>query len=185
MKILQTGLDGLKRIQLQIHGDARGFFVERFKASVFEAAGLPTQFEQDNHSRSAPGILRGLHYQTGPAQGKLVGCVRGRVWDVAVDLRHDSPTFGQSYAQELSDVNGELLWIPSGFAHGFCVLGEEPADLFYKVTAPYNPKGDAGIYWADSDLKISWPIEAPLISERDQKLPRFADFQKQPVRDWS
>jgi dTDP-4-dehydrorhamnose 3,5-epimerase len=184
MRILDTGLAGLKRVQLKIHGDSRGFFVERFKESVFAEAGMPTHFVQDNHSRSAPGILRGVHYQTGPAQGKLVGCVRGRIWDVSVDLRADSPTFGKWEGYELSDMNGELLWIPPGFGHGFCVLGEEPADVMYKVTAPYSPAGDGGVKWDDPELAIAWPVREPLVSARDAGLQSFAQFKQRPVRDW-
>jgi len=185
MKILDTELTGVKLIQLKIHGDSRGFFVERFKESVFKEAGLPTAFVQDNHSRSAPGILRGVHYQTGPAQGKLVGCVRGRIWDVAVDLRTESPTFGEWVGYELSDTNGQLLWIPPGFGHGFCVLGDEPADVMYKVTAPYSPTGDGGVKWDDSELAIQWPIREPQVSARDAGLQSFAMFKANPVQDWS
>ncbi len=187
MKIIDTEIQDLKLIQLKIHGDSRGFFVERFKASVFADAGLPTRFVQDNHSRSAPGILRGVHYQTGPAQGKLVGCVRGRIWDVAVDLRVDSPTFGRWAGYELSDTNGQLLWIPPGFGHGFCVLGEEPADVMYKVTAPYSPTGDGGVKWDDPDLAIAWPLAGGTaqVSARDAGLQSFAEYRSNPVRDWS
>lgn len=178
MRVSELELEGLKLIELTLHGDSRGFFVERFQSEKFLKAGLPTLFVQDNHSRSAPGILRGLHYQTDPAQGKLVGVVRGRIWDVAVDIRPESPTFGKHVGLELSDVNGKLLWIPAGFAHGFCVLGDEPADVLYKVDALYNPKTDGGIMWNDSELQIAWPIKEPLLSERDQKQPRFAAYRK-------
>jgi dTDP-4-dehydrorhamnose 3,5-epimerase len=125
----QLPIDGLVLITLDVYGDARGFFCERYKLSRFAEAGISENFVQDNHSRSAPDVLRGLHYQYAPAQGKLVGVTRGRIWDVAVDIRPHSPTFGESYGTELSDMNGRLLWIPAGFAHGFCVLGEEPADV--------------------------------------------------------
>src|ERR1700751_308489 len=121
MKFTPLEIPGLILVELKVHGDSRGFFVERFRDDLFGEAGLPTHFAQDNHSRSAPGVLRGLHYQVDPPQGKLVGCVGGRIWDVAVDIRVDSPTFGKSYGVELSDENGRLLWVPSGFAHGFCV----------------------------------------------------------------
>lgn len=178
MKIFHPELKGLKVVELDVHGDARGFFVERFREDKFAALGLPTTFVQDNHSRSAPGVLRGLHFQTAPTQGKLVGVARGRVWDVAVDVRKDSPTRGQHFGLELSDTNGKLLWIPAGFAHGFCVLGEEPADVVYKVDALYNAASDAGIFWNDPDLKIAWPLKNPLISARDQKLPAFEDWAR-------
>jgi dTDP-4-dehydrorhamnose 3,5-epimerase len=173
-------LDGLVLVELVVHGDSRGFFAERFHLERFEAHGLPTAFAQDNHSRSAPGVLRGLHYQHQPAQGKLVGVVRGRVWDVAVDIRPASPTFGQHIGLELSDMNGRLLWIPPGFAHGFCVLGDEPADVYYKVDAPYGPAGEGGVRWNDAQLGIRWPMERPLVSERDAALPTFAAYQEDP-----
>jgi dTDP-4-dehydrorhamnose 3,5-epimerase len=119
-------------------------------------------------------VLRGLHFQDGPPQGKLVGVMRGRIWDVAVDIRPDSRTFGRSVGIELSDANGRLLWIPGGFAHGFCVLGNEPADLLYKVDTPYNPAREGGICWGDEDLAIRWPLDTPIVSSRDQALPRFS-----------
>jgi dTDP-4-dehydrorhamnose 3,5-epimerase len=125
-------------------------------------------------------VLRGLHYQTAPAQGKLVGVVRGRIWDVVVDIRPSSPTYGRHSAVELTDLNGRLLWIPAGFAHGFCVLGDEPADVLYKVDALYNPASEGGIRWDDPELGIAWPIERPVISARDQKLPSFAEYRHAP-----
>ena len=177
MKISDCDIEGLKTIQLDVMGDARGFFVERFHASRFAAAGLPTEFLQDNHSRSAPSILRGLHYQHTPPQGKLVGVTRGRVWDVAVDIRKSSPTFGQHHAVELTGENGVLFWIPAGFAHGFCVLGDEPADMLYKVTAEYHAAGEGGIRYDDPELAIDWPIKNPIISARDKGLSRFSEYK--------
>lgn len=185
MQIHDTSLTGLKVIELKIHADARGFFVERFQEARFRDAGLPHEFVQDNHSFSAAHVLRGLHYQTGPAQGKLVGVTRGRVWDVAVDIRADSPTFGQHFGVELSGENGKLLWIPPGFAHGFCVLGDEPADMLYKVTAPYSAVGDGGIRFDDAELNIPWPLSNPLVSARDAALQSFAEYKKHHVQDWS
>ena len=176
MQIQDSQLPGLKIIQLNVLGDNRGFFVERFHAERFAAAGLPTRFVQDNHSRSAPGILRGLHYQHNPSQGKLVGVARGRVWDVAVDIRKDSPTFGKYDAIELSDTNGLLLWIPAGFAHGFCVLGDEPVDMIYKVDSYYNREGEGGIRYDDKELNIPWPLKNPTLSERDKALPGWKEF---------
>ena len=173
MNVVKLSLDGLCLIELKIFRDERGFFVERYNQRDFVEHGLEIRFVQDNHSRSAPGVLRGFHYQTNPPQGKLVGVVRGRIWDVAVDVRKGSPTFGHHYSVELNDKNGQLLWIPSGFAHGFCVLGDEPADVLYKVDALYNPAAERGIHWADPNLKIQWPIAAPLVSERDNQLPAF------------
>lgn len=184
MKIINCPIAGLKVIQLDVHGDARGFFVERFHVKRFSEAGLPHIFLQDNHSRSAPRTLRGLHYQYAPPQGKLVGVARGRVWDIAVDIRPKSPTFGRHHAVELTAENGMLLWIPAGFAHGFCVLGEEPADLLYKVTAVYNPASEGGIRFNDPELGIDWPIKEPLISERDKNLPSFSDYKNAPP-EWS
>ncbi|HEX4125521.1 MAG TPA: dTDP-4-dehydrorhamnose 3,5-epimerase [Tepidisphaeraceae bacterium] len=185
MNITQLEAPGLMLIELKVLGDARGFFVERFQAEKFREAGIPgtagtAGFLQDNHSRSAPGVLRGLHYQFDRPQGKLVGVVRGRIWDVAADIRPHSPTFGKWYAEELSDLNGRLLWIPPGFAHGFCVLGDEPADVLYKVDALYNPRGEAGIAWDDADLAISWPIKNPTISARDKTLATLAEYRKNP-----
>jgi dTDP-4-dehydrorhamnose 3,5-epimerase len=174
-------LSGLKLIELKIYGDDRGFFTERYVAERFIAYGLPERFIQDNHSRSKPGVIRGLHYQADPAQGKLVGVIRGKIWDVAVDLRKDSPTFGQWEAFELSDENGRLLWIPAGFAHGFCVLGNEDADVMYKVDAAYSPKTEGGILYSDPDLKIDWPDKDPIVSGKDKVLPGFASYSKNPL----
>jgi dTDP-4-dehydrorhamnose 3,5-epimerase len=174
-------LSGLKLIELKIYGDDRGFFTERYVAERFVGYGLPERFIQDNHSRSKPGVIRGLHYQTDPAQGKLVGVIRGKIWDVAVDLRKDSPTFGQWEAFELSDENGRLLWIPAGFAHGFCVLGNEDADVMYKVDVVYSPKTEGGILYSDPDLKIEWPVKEPIVSGKDKVLPGFASYSKNPL----
>jgi dTDP-4-dehydrorhamnose 3,5-epimerase len=182
MKVTSLRLEGLKLVELNLHGDERGFFVERFQKEKFLEAGLPALFAQDNHSRSAPGILRGLHYQEQPAQGKLVGVIRGRIWDVAVDIRVDSPTFGKHVGVELSDMNGKLLWIPAGFAHGFCVLGDEPADVLYKVDQLYNPKTEGGIMWNDPELRIEWPIQNPILSVRDQKQSSFLEYLKKSDR---
>jgi dTDP-4-dehydrorhamnose 3,5-epimerase len=182
MKLERLPLSGLALIKLTVHADQRGFFLERFHAAKFAALGLPTSFAQDNHARSAPGVLRGLHYQHNPAQSKLIGVTRGRIFDVAVDIRPSSPTFGQSYCAELSDSNGALLWIPPGFAHGYCVLGTEPADVLYKVETPWNPDGESGIHPFDSELAIPWPVAEAVLSARDQALPSFAEYRKNPVR---
>jgi dTDP-4-dehydrorhamnose 3,5-epimerase len=175
VNVVPFDIDGPMLVELDLHGDARGFFVERFHLDRFRASGLPTDFVQDNHSRSAPGVLRGLHLQNDPPQGKLVGVANGAIWDVAVDLRPESKTFGRHIGVELSDVNARLLWIPPGFAHGFCVLGDRPADVFYKVTSPYNPRGESGVRWDDKDLAIDWPIRDPLISDRDRNLPALRE----------
>lgn len=184
MKIIDCPIDGLKVIKLDVHGDARGFFVERFHVKRFSEAGLPHIFLQDNHSRSAPKILRGLHYQHALPQGKLVGVTRGRAWDVAVDVRPRSATFGKHYAVELTGENGLLFWIPAGFAHGFCVLGDEPVDMLYKVTSVYNAAGEDGIRFDDPELKIDWPVKDPIVSDRDRKQPSFAAYKKSPPA-WS
>lgn len=180
MNVTSLELNGLKLVELKVLGDSRGFFVERYQQEKFAELGLPTKFVQDNHSRSAPGVLRGLHYQCRPSQGKLVGVVRGRIWDVAVDIRTDSPTFGKHFAVELSDLNGRLLWIPRGFAHGFCVLGDEPADVLYKVDATYNPSGEGGVTWNDPDIAVPWPLTNPTISKRDQTQPTLAQYRAKP-----
>lgn len=179
MEIFETALPEVKHIRLTHFGDARGFFVERFHAARFAEHGLPSAFVQDNHSRSAPGILRGIHYQHTPAQGKLVGVIRGKVWDVAVDLRTDSPNFGQHVAVALDGdqmTHTDLLWIPAGFGHGFCVIGNEPADMLYKTTAHYNAAGEGGVRWDDATLDIPWPIKAPEVSKRDDAQPTLQEY---------
>jgi dTDP-4-dehydrorhamnose 3,5-epimerase len=181
MKVTPLGLEGVLLVELVVHEDYRGFFIERFQIEHFREHGLPTQFAQDNHSRSRPGVLRGLHYQHTPPQGKLVGVPRGRIFDVVVDIRPDSPTFGQHVGVELSDLNGKLLWIPAGFAHGFCVLGDEPADVLYRADALYGPGGEGGIAWDDPELAVPWPISDPIVSDRDRALPSFAAYRANPA----
>jgi dTDP-4-dehydrorhamnose 3,5-epimerase len=181
MKVHHLDLKGLILFTLPVYRDERGFFVERYQSERF-AAFLPGKdFVQDNHSRSRPGVLRGLHYQRDPEQGKLVGAIRGRIWDVAVDIRADSSTFGKSHATELSDENGRLLWIPAGFAHGFCVLGDEPADVLYKVDTSYSAAGEGGIHWADPELAIPWPVPSPMVSKRDEWLESFATYRAKAI----
>ena len=178
MKLIDEPLPDLKVIQLQLHGDDRGFFVERYQKDKLIRCGITEDFVQDNHSRSAAGIIRGLHYQLNPAQGKLVGCMHGNIWDVAVDIRPESPTFGQHYGIELSDMNGRLLWIPAGFAHGFSVLGDDTADVFYKTNNFYNAASEGGIRYDDKELKIDWHLSnQPIISARDDSLPSFSDYR--------
>lgn len=156
--------------------DDRGFFMETFKHTDFVANGIDRKFVQDNYSRSAYGVLRGLHYQKDPdAQGKLVSVIKGKIFDVAVDLRQGSPTFGKWVSVELSDEHPQMLWVPEGFAHGFCVMSEM-ADFMYKCSsAEYAPDTYRGIAWNDPELGIDWPIDKPTLSERDQSLPRFKD----------
>ena len=174
MQRLPTRLDGTVLLAPTVHGDERGFFVETFRADTWSAHGIPIDFVQDNHSRSRRGTVRGIHFQTHPGQGKLVRVARGRVLDIAVDLRRGSPTFGQWEAVELDDVQGLQLWIPVGFGHGFCVLSEV-ADFVYKCTAYYDPATEAGFRFDDPDVGIEWPAVEPIVSERDRQAPRLAD----------
>ena len=180
MEILSTEFTGLKVVQLKIYHDNRGFFVERFNKKLFQDLGLPVDYFQDNHSLSAPNVIRGLHFQNNPSQAKLVGCLRGKILDVAVDIRKNSPTFGKYFSIELSGENGKLLFVPAGFAHGFAVLGAEPADVMYKVDNQFSKEGDGGIRFNDPDLKIDWQIANPIISDKDKNLPLFADYLKNP-----
>lgn len=174
MKVTPLSLPGLLLVELDLFADERGYFTERFNLRKLRELGLPeVAFCQDNCSRSLPGVLRGLHYQHDPPQAKLVTVTRGRILDVAVDIRPRSPTFGQHEAVELADEPPTTLWVPAGFAHGFCVLGDEPADVLYKVDTEYSPGGEGGIFWADPELAISWPITSPLLSDRDNQLPSF------------
>jgi dTDP-4-dehydrorhamnose 3,5-epimerase len=177
MKVTKLEIEGLLLIELPVFRDDRGFFLERFNEEKFKANGVPVNFVQDNQSRSAPGVLRGLHFQNDPPQGKLVGVTRGRIWDVAVDIRKNSPTFGRHVGVELSEDNAKILWVPYGFAHGFCVLGDSPADVVYKVTGLYNPKSESGVLWNDPDLAVKWPIAKPILSPRDEKLFSFKELR--------
>ena len=168
-------LSGVVVIETRLFRDDRGYFTETYKQSDFIKAGITDPFVQDNFSYSSQGILRGLHYQKAPrAQAKLVSVARGEIFDVAVDIRQTSPTFGQWFGLRLSGENGRLLYIPAGFAHGFCVLSNE-ACVNYKVNAEYDPSVDRGIIWNDPDLGIAWPIRSPLLSPKDAALPRLCD----------
>lgn len=178
VKIIDTGIEDVKIIEPRVFRDQRGYFLESFNLELFKEAGLPTVFAQDNHSFSQPKVLRGLHFQNNPAQGKLVTVARGAVWDVAVDLRPNSKTFLKYAAVELNDQNCRSVWIPAGFAHGFCVISSEPADVIYKVDAPYNSKTEGGILWNDSELGIPWPKEEPILSDRDKKLMTIREYLK-------
>jgi len=161
-------------IEPKVFGDERGFFMETYRTDAFRAAGIPDTFVQDNHSRSASGVLRGLHYQEPNAQGKLVRCTRGAIFDVAVDIRRGSPSFGRWFGTELSDANKRMLWIPPGFAHGFCAM-EDGSDLVYKCTTFYDQSSDRAILWNDPEIGIKWPVESPVLSARDAAAPRLAD----------
>jgi dTDP-4-dehydrorhamnose 3,5-epimerase len=181
MRILETPLPGVMVIEPRVHSDARGFFLETFRADAFSAAGLPHVFVQDNHSRSIRHTLRGLHWQWRRPQGKLVRSIEGTIFDVAVDLRPDSPTFGLWFGTELSAESFRLMYIPPEFAHGFCVMSEV-AQVEYKCTEFYDPEGEAGLIWNDPDLAIDWPVETPVLSARDETHPRFVErFGRAPV----
>ncbi|MEM1403849.1 MAG: dTDP-4-dehydrorhamnose 3,5-epimerase [Pseudomonadota bacterium] len=177
MEFEATPLSGVYLLTPKVHGDDRGFFIESWNAQVFRDAGFDVTFVQDNHSRSKGGILRGLHYQTRHTQGKLVRATVGSVFDVAVDLRRDSPTLGQWYATTLDATRHQMLWIPPGFAHGFYVTSEF-AEFQYKCTDRYDPDSEVSIAWNDPDLAIDWPLldsEAPALSAKDQEGLSFAD----------
>jgi dTDP-4-dehydrorhamnose 3,5-epimerase len=162
-------------IEPEIFPDERGFFMETYKYSDFIPMGFKEHFVQDNFSQSARGVLRGLHFQKNPnAQGKLVQCVRGHIFDVAVDIRRGSPTFGRWVGMELSEENKRILYIPSGFAHGFVVLSENAA-VVYKCTKEYVSRDDRGIIWNDPDINILWPVKDPVLSEKDASLPLLKD----------
>jgi dTDP-4-dehydrorhamnose 3,5-epimerase len=170
MRVIETKIPDVKIIEPTVFGDERGFFMETWNQKQFEelVTGKPTHFVQDNHSKSKKGILRGLHYQTENTQGKLVRVVSGEVFDVAVDIRKGSPTFGQWVGEYLSAVNKRQLWVPQGFAHGFYVTSEE-ADFVYKCTDYYNSNAEYSIFWNDSDIGIEWPLsEVPQLSEKDK-----------------
>ena len=162
-------------IQPTIHRDARGFFVETYQESEFIQHGIPAHFIQDNHSYSSAGVLRGLHFQNTPhAQGKLVRVARGEVFDVAVDIRKNSPTYGKWVSAILNDENFSMLWIPPGFAHGVCVLHND-THLLYKMTAEYYQPSEHSILWDDADIGINWPIKNPILSHKDLIAPRLRD----------
>ncbi len=176
MKVTELGLCGLKLIQPTVFAAGRGFFLETYNEPRYRAAGISEHFQQDNHSRSPKGSLRGLHYQSAPGQAKLVRVAIGRIWDVAVDIRPKSSTFGRWQAVELDDQERQQLFVPLGFAHGFCVLSEF-ADVHYKVSAPYDAATECGISYADPDLNISWPVASPLLSARDRQAESFASYR--------
>jgi len=176
MKLVETALPGVLLVEPTVHRDDRGFFLEVHHAAKFAAAGLDVRFVQDNHSSSRGGTLRGLHLQTVEPQGKLVRCIEGVIWDVAVDVRPGSASFGRWVGAELSASSFRQLWIPPGFAHGFCVLSPV-AQVEYKCTAPYRPEADLSIRWDDPAIGIDWPIEAPLLSDKDAAAPRLDDVR--------
>ena len=175
MERLPTKIDGLVLLAPEVHGDERGFFMETFRESAWAEHGVGGPFVQDNHSRSRRGTLRGIHFQTHPGQGKLVRCARGSVFDVVVDLRRGSPTFGEWEGFTLDDQDCHQLWIPVGFGHGFCVTSEV-ADFVYKCTAYYDPATEAGLRFDDPGIGIAWPDVELLYSERDRTAPRLAEI---------
>jgi dTDP-4-dehydrorhamnose 3,5-epimerase len=178
MNVIPTAIPDVLILEPKVFGDSRGFFFESFNAQVFrEATGVTAHFVQDNHSRSARGVLRGLHYQIKQPQGKLVRCTQGEVFDVAVDIRRDSPTFGQWVGEILSEENKRQLWVPPGLAHGFLVLSES-ADFLYKTTEYYAPQHERAILWNDPDLAIEWPLsQTPLLAAKDAAAALFREAE--------
>lgn len=166
----------------KVFGDSRGFFMESYQKSTFFENGIKVEFNQDNHSKSSKGVLRGLHYQTKPkAQAKLVRCSKGKILDIAVDIRKDSKTFGKWVGEILSEENKNMLFIPEGFAHGFVVLSDE-AELLYKASGEYSPENDRGVRWNDPDINIDWNINfEPLLSEKDNKQPYLKETKKEDL----
>jgi dTDP-4-dehydrorhamnose 3,5-epimerase len=176
MRRLDTRLDGLVHLQPEVHGDERGFFLESYRANVWAQHGVDAVFVQDNHSRSRRGVLRGMHFSIGEGQAKLVRCARGRILDVAVDLRRASPTFGEWESFELDDEHGAQLYIPVGFAHGFCVLSEV-ADVTYKCSTYYDGAIERGFAYDDPEVGIAWPQDMALfVSERDMHAPLLGEI---------
>lgn len=175
MKVHRVPLEGLLVLEPVRHEDGRGYFLETYKEEIYREAGVRAAFVQDNLSHSRRNVLRGLHYQK--RQGKLVTVVRGEIFDVAVDIRPDSASFGRSHATRLSADMPRQLYIPPGFAHGFCVLSEE-ADVWYKTTDVYRPGEEGGVRWDDPDLEIDWPVREPIVSERDRRNPLLRDIDR-------
>ena len=169
-------------IKSKVFGDNRGFFIETYKKSDFVANGIDEEFNQDNHSKSTKGVLRGLHYQASPyGQSKIVRCTKGKVYDVAVDIRPNSKTFGKYVKVELSEENKHMIYIPKGFAHGFVALSDE-VELVYKTAGEYAPHADRGIIWNDTDLNIDWGINfEPILSQKDKFQPKFKDINREEI----
>lgn len=179
-----TSLAGVLRITPHVYHDRRGSLAELFKTSAYADAGIDETFVQDNWTRSVKGVVRGLHYQrpteSATGQAKLVCCTRGQIWDVVVDLRVASSTFGRSEAFVLSEDSGDQLFIPVGFAHGFCTVSDV-ADVLYKCATEYDPGAEAGVAWDDPDLAIDWPVPNPILSDRDQHNASFAEYRRRPA----
>lgn len=175
MKVEETRLEGVLLITPKVFGDSRGFFLETWSRDRYKEVGISLEFVQDNQSFSTKNVLRGLHFQNPHAQGKLVSVVKGCVFDVAVDIRRGSRTFGEWVGVELSEENHQQLWVPTGFAHGFCVLSD--TTLFtYKCTDVYTPSAEGGILWNDPEIGIEWPVENPILSDKDQVYPQLRDL---------
>lgn len=183
MKVIKTRIKDLLIIEPEVFGDERGFFYETYQAERYKLAGIKESFVQDNRSSSKQGVLRGLHFQKNNPQGKLVSVTQGTVFDVAVDLRPESVTFGQFESVILSCDNKLQFYVPPGFAHGFCVLSNT-ADFQYKCTDFYNPEDESGILWCDKDIGIDWPIAHPLISGKDKNLPKLNKIKEKIVNGW-
>lgn len=183
MRVSAAPLDGLLVIETKLWRDARGVFVETYHQERYRAAGIGVPFVQDNFSWSEAHVLRGLHYQLSRPQGKLVMVVEGRVFDVAVDIRRGSPTFGQWHGEELSAENGRQLYLPPGYAHGFCVLSER-VGFMYRCTEYYSPADERGIRWNDPQLAITWPSVSPLVSQKDQAYKTLAEMQAE-LPEWT
>ena len=180
-RVIETGIPEVKIVEPQVFGDERGFFLESYNAKHYAELGIPEIFVQDNHSRSAAGVLRGLHFQDmRQPQGKLVRCSRGRILDVAVDLRVGSPTFGRYVAAELSAKNMHQLWVPVGFGHGFATL-EDGSEVQYKCTSLYNPEVEGAVAWNDPDIGIEWPISDPTLSAKDAAAGSLAKYLENPA----
>ncbi|MDX2174916.1 MAG: dTDP-4-dehydrorhamnose 3,5-epimerase [Candidatus Sumerlaeia bacterium] len=177
MRFQQLDLPGLVLITPKVFEDERGFFLETYRKDQLLAAGIAVDFVQDNHSKSRKGTVRGLHYQTSPGQAKLIRCTKGAIWDIAVDIRPDSETFGKWVGVELSENNKQLIYIPIGFAHGFAVLSDE-AEVQYKCSNYYDGATEAGIAWNDPEVAVDWKVSAPILSVRDQNNPPLASLRK-------
>lgn len=177
MEIVASALDGVMVIKPNVIKDRRGFFLESYSARRLQSLGIDVPFVQDNHSRSVRGTLRGLHYQAAPGQGKLIRVAAGRIFDVAVDIRWGSPTYGQWFGHELSADNFLQMYVPIGFAHGFCVLSDW-ADVLYKCTSFYDPATERGLAWNDPSVGVAWPVADPILSDRDMSQPVLDDLPR-------
>lgn len=177
MEITDLNLSGLKRIRPTVFRDDRGFFLESYNEHRYRSFGIDCRFVQDNHSLSKKGTLRGLHYQSSPGQAKLIRVSRGRIFDVAVDLRPDSPTFGKWEGGYLDAESHEQFFVPVGFAHGFCVVSDE-AEVLYKVSSVYNPATECGLKWDDPEIAVKWPLSQPNLSQRDVQAESFSDYRR-------